>query len=316
VTAPLIAAVDIGASKTLVTVRSTDALDGGWSDTEVVRCDTDRDPVRLAGWIADEVRRLADAGDGTVAAVGVAAPGPLDATRGVVTRSSNLGWDDVPLATLLHRRLRAPVRLEDDANTAAIGEWRYGAGRGRDPIAYLTVSSGVGGAIVVRGEVVRGATGNAGEVGHLAVTATGPRCACGRRGDVESYAGGAAIARRARRAWPSSNARHAPPPRSAEDVFRAARHGDAAATVIAEEAAAGLSVALAALASVLEPEAIVVGGAIGLAQPRLIRRATTLARRRVLAENARSMQVVPAALADGSVLAGAAHLARKQLATG
>jgi glucokinase len=309
-------AVDIGATKTLLTLRPVTELEGGWQDRhEVVRTATLTEPAELVAWVGDQADRLGTQAGTRVAAVGVAAPGPLDSSSGIVTRSSNLGWTDVPLAPMLSRRLAAPAALEDDANTAALGEWRFGVGHRVDPMGYLTVSSGVGGAVVVGGQVVHGASGNAGEVGHIVVDPTGPRCACGRRGDVESYAGGAAVARRARQAWPRARLPDGTPsPRSARDVFSAARAGDSLARELVDEAAAALATAFAAMAAVIEPELIVVGGAIGLGQRRLVRRAEALARRRVLSENGRSLRVAPAALGDESVLAGAADLALRSLA--
>lgn len=302
-------AVDIGATKTLVTVRSMEELHSGWRPRhEVLRADTPADPIGLVGWIARAVERLGATGG--LSAVGVAAPGPVDAATGMVTRSSNLGWSEVPLAAMLSRRLEIPAVLDDDANAAALGEWSFGAGRGVDPFAYLTVSSGIGGGIIVGGQVVHGATGNAGEVGHIVIDPAGPACSCGRRGDVESYAGGVSLARRARQAWPAPelpDGRAAP--RTAADVFRAARRGDPAAVAIVAEADVALATAFAALVSVVEPALIVVGGSIGLGQRRFVRRAARLAKARVMAENGRSLRVEPAALGEESVLAGAASLA-------
>ncbi len=268
---PLVVAVDIGGTKTLLTVRSVGELEAGWhGDGTVVRSDSHPDPEAFVDWVADQVDRVLVSRGGRVAGLGVAAPGPLDATEGVITRSSNLGWADVPIAAMLSERLGAPVSLDDDANTAALGEWHFGAGSGADPMGYLTVSSGVGGGVIVGGQVVRGATGNAGEVGHIVMDPHGPRCACGRRGDVESFAGGSSLARRARKTWPrmlQPDGRSAP--RTAEDVFRWARLGDPTAQRLADEAAEALSMAMVAITSVLEPAVIVVGGSIGLGQPRL-----------------------------------------------
>jgi glucokinase len=313
VTRRSVLAVDIGATKTLLAVRSIDELEAGWQPGhEVLRADTPADPVDLVGWIARAVERLGATGG--LAAVGVAAPGPVNAATGVVTRSSNLGWNDVPLTAMLSERLGVPAALDDDANTAALGEWSFGAGRGADPFAYLTVSSGIGGGIIVAGQVVRGATGNAGEVGHIVIDPAGPACSCGRRGDVESYAGGVSLARRARLVWPAPelpDGRAAP--RTAADVFRAARGGEPAAEAIVAEAVAALATAFAALAAVIEPGVIVVGGSIGLGQRRFVRRAARLARRRVMDENGRSLRVEPAALGGESVLAGAASFALRLL---
>jgi glucokinase len=316
VTRRSVLAVDIGATKTLVTVRSMDELDLGWRPgREVLRADTQADPVGLVGWIAGAVERLGATGG--LAAVGIAAPGPVDAATGVVTRSSNLGWSEVPLAAMLSKRLGIPAGLDDDANTAALGEWKFGAGRGSDPFAYLTVSSGIGSGILVGGQIVHGASGNAGEVGHIVIDPAGPACSCGRRGDVESYAGGVALARRARLAFPTPelpDGRAAP--RTAAELFRAARGGEPAAAAIVAEAEVALAMALAALASVIDPGVIVVGGSIGLGQRRFVQRAAAIARRRVMTENGTSLRVEPAALGEESVLAGAAAFALRLLPAG
>jgi len=154
------------------------------------------------------------------------------------------------------------------------------------------------------------AGGNAGEVGHIVIDADGPPCACGRRGDVESYAGGAALARRAAETWPGGSTEDGKPaPATAEEIFEAARHGDAQAASLVDDAITALAVVFAAVASVIEPEIIVVGGSIGLGQRGAIREAEGRARERALAENGRSLHVEAAALGEESVLAGAADLA-------
>ncbi len=314
---PLILAVDIGATKTLLTVRSVDALAEGWSGGHpVVRVETPAAATALVDWVASEAERLATSSGGSLVAAGIAAPGPLDAQRGVVTRSSNLGWSDVPIVEMVGERLGIPAALEDDANTAALGEWHFGAGQGADPFGYLTVSSGIGGGIVVGGNLVRGVGGNAGEVGHIVIDTSGPPCACGRRGDVESYAGGSALARRATDAWPGgSTADDRPAPATAEEIFRAARDGDVQAAALVDDAIAALAVSLAAMASVIEPETIVVGGSIGLGQRDAVREAEARARERTLRENGQSLRVKAAALGDESVLAGAADLALRASAS-
>lgn len=310
--------VDIGATKTYVTVRSLGELANGWMrGGSLARTASDLPPDELVEWVVRQVAVLMSPADSSIAAIGVAAPGPLDAASGVITRSSNLGWDDVPIAALFEERFGAPVSLEDDANCAALGEWRWGAGSGADPMGYLTVSSGIGGAVITGGDILRGAGGNAGEVGHLIVDSSGPPCACGRRGDVESYAGGASLARRARRTWPRRTlSTGLPSPRDASGVFKLARTGDTEAQSLVADAANALAAAIAAMTAVVEPRVIVVGGSIGLGQRRLLRRATALARRRVLRESAANLRVLPAALGHESVLVGAAALALRGLDRG
>ena len=307
-------AVDVGATKTLITVRPLEALrssDTPWaSRMPTRRLPTPADPEDLVRAIDGLSRKLATDVDGTVVTAGLVAPGPLDSRTGTIAHSPNLGWHDVPIGTMLREVLNVPVGVDDDATAAALGESRFGSGRGADPFAYLTLSSGVGAGIVLGGDVVRGAHGIAGEVGHLVIDPTGPRCRCGRRGDVESYAGGASLARRAKRAWPSARlADGSPAPRDAAEVFEAARAGERSAVAMFDEATRAVALALAALAATIDPETIAIGGALGMAQPRLVRKATAMARRCVMGETARALVVRPASLGHESCLAGAAVLA-------
>ena len=306
----LVAAIDIGGSKTLVTVRPRheDAWRQGKLRGDVHRAPTVRDPVIVADTIAAVIRQAGQAIGGRIVAVGLAAPGPVDRASGVIVHSPNLGWHDVPLGPLLAERLDAQVLLDDDANLGAGGESTHGAGIGADSLAYLTVSTGLGLGIIQGGRPWRGAHGLAGEIGHLVLHPDGPRCSCGRHGCLEAYVGGNSLARRTRRL---PNAPGGPAADGTSWLFEASRRGDEGARRLVEEAAVALAHAIAAVASLLDPERIVVGGGIALAQPDLLRRARNLAGRRMLAEVGRRTVVVPAALGDESVLAGAATLARR-----
>ena len=311
----LVAAVDVGASKTLVAVVSVTA-EGEVAQPvarwRVRRLATDRDPDRHLAAIATVIGDLAAGVQ--VAAIGVAAPGPLDPARGMIIHSPNLGWKDHLFGPALGALVGAPVGLEDDANAGALGEALLGAGAGRDPVVYLTLSTGVGAGVVVGGRIVRGAHQVAGEVGHLTVDPAGPRCGCGGRGHVEAFVGGAGLARRAAATWPSgtlADGSAAPPDAAA--ILRLARAGDPNAMRLANEAADALARAIAALSAVLDPGAIIVGGSLGLGQRGLVRRAAGHARRLVIAE-AGAPLVVPAAYGERSPLVGAAVLAAQMAA--
>jgi glucokinase len=311
----LVLVADIGATKTLVGVCDAAALPGSWILEAAERFATPVTPESATERVVAAAARLATEAGGTLLAAGIAAPGPLDPGSGRIDFSPNLAWRDVPLGPWLTDELGVPVRLEDDASAAALGEARFGAGQGADPFAYLTVSSGVGSGIVVGGRLVRGAHGIAGEVGHLAVRPDdGPRCACGRRGDVEALAGGASIARRARAAWGRRLPGGRTPPRDAAGVFALARAGDPVAAALVEDAAEGVARAIAALAAILDPGVIAIGGSLALGQPWLRRRAVVLARRRVMVETGRALLVRSAWLGEASCLAGAAAVAGDLLA--
>ncbi|MEI8334390.1 MAG: ROK family protein [Chloroflexota bacterium] len=304
----LVGTVDIGATKTLVAVRLLPLA--GWAhDGATIRFPTPATPEGLVDALEGSFRTLATAAGGRIIAVGVGTPGPVDAARGIVVHAPNQGWRDVPLGPLLAERLGVPVALDDDANAGALGEAAFGAGTGTDPVAYVTVSSGIGAGMVVGGRIVGGAHGAAGEVGHLVIDAAGPRCGCGSRGCVEAYASGTGLERRARETWPRGRGPDGgPAPRTAAEVFRAARTGDADAVRLVEDGAAALARAFAAIVVTLDPERLVVGGAIGLAQPRYVSRAAGLARRLTIAESRSRSTVALAALRGESVLAGAAAL--------
>jgi len=132
--------------------------------------------------------------------VGISSPGPVDPTRGLIVEPPNLGpeFRDIPIASEMATALNLPAFLDRDTNVAALGEHAFGAARGCDDFIYLTVSTGVGGAILSGGKLLRGPDGLAGELGHVPVSLDGPRCGCGGIGHVEAYASGTALAREAR----------------------------------------------------------------------------------------------------------------------
>jgi glucokinase len=225
------------------------------------------DPARDVARLLDDARAfLAEQGVAAaeLRAVGVAAPGPLDRARGALLAPPNLpGWDDVPLRDALADGLGAPVQLENDASAAALAEWRFGAGRGFQDLVYLSMSTGVGGGLVLGGRLHTGVSGNAGEWGHVPVEWEGEPCACGRRGCLEAYAGGAAWTRRLRaevprdsRALALAGAREAVAP---EHVIAAAREGDAFARAELERWNAYLARAVELVVQALAPEVVVLG---------------------------------------------------------
>src|SRR6202011_2347283 len=171
--------------------------------------------------------------DGTaprrVRALGIGLPGPVDPAAGIVISPANLpGFKNVPLNRILTRATGIPSFLHHDAHLAALGEHQRGAARGASELIYVTVSTGIGAGLILRGELYAGAHGIAGEIGHIVVQRDGPLCTCGNRGCLEAIASGTGIARAAREqgARTPNSALHQLPAPSAEDVVRAARAGD------------------------------------------------------------------------------------------
>jgi len=228
-------------------------------------------PDHVLDRMAEAVRRLAgEAGLGLdeIAAVGVGVPGPVDTATGVVRFAPNLpGWTNIPFRDALQARLGCTVVPENDANAAAYGEFRVGAGREVRSMVTLTLGTGVGGGIVQAGRLVRGASDTAAELGHLLVCYGGRLCGCGNRGCLEAYASATAVVNRFREeASVSALARK--PDLEAKDVFEAAAAGDLAAARIVRETAEFLAVGIVSILHALNPEMVVLtGGMMGAGDP-------------------------------------------------
>jgi len=252
-----------------------------------------------------------------ISAVGVAAPGPIDAKSGVVTTPPNLpGWTDVPLRQLIQDGLGLPTALENDANAAALAEHRFGAGRGTEHMIYITASTGIGGGFILNGELYGGATGAAGEIGHMTILPQGPHCGCGNRGCLEALASGTAIAREARERvkcgiptliadLAKGDLKHI----SAKLVAQAAGQGDIEAQEILDEAMTYLGVGMANLVNLFNPELIVIGGGLTNMGARIFDPVRSIIQRRAFRAAAQVVRVVPAQLGDDVGVLGAAAVA-------
>ena len=202
-----------------------------------------------------------------VASIGIASAGPLDAGAGIVLEAPNIeDWENVPVAAIVGEEFRVPVALQRDANVAALAERQWGGGRGVDDMVYITVSTGVGGGLILNGELYMGAGGTAGEIGHTIIDLDGPLCYCGRKGCVEAMASGTAIARMARErlvAGQESLLRSLDPAEiTAKDVKWGATRGDSMCLEIFQEAGTILGVSIGSLANLLSPELVVLGGGV------------------------------------------------------
>jgi glucokinase len=216
--------------------------------------------------ILDTVTELVDrlAAGVQVSAVGVGAAGFVDAEGSRVLFAPNLAWRDEPLRAELASRVDFPVTVENDANAAAWAEYRFGAARGEDQVAAVTVGTGIGGGLVIDGRLYRGRFGLAAEFGHQQLVPDGLPCGCGNRGCLEVYASGRALARVARercgaQAW-----------RSGPELTAAARAGDAVARACLAEIGGWLGMGLANLAAALDPGLFVIGGGVSQAGELLV----------------------------------------------
>lgn len=268
-------------------------------------------PEAVIGQIVRLLRQMESRADGcTILGVGIGAPGPLDLERGVVLHAATLdGWTDVPLAAILHARLGRPVRVENDANAAALGEWMFGAGRGTRHMVFVTVSTGIGGGVIVDGRLLHGRHGMAGEVGHMAISDSDIPCACGSVGCWEALAAGPALARfaNAQAALDPSTTLPRDGTASARHVVAAASAGDALAGRLLDREAQWLGVGFANLLHLFSPERIIVGGGVSAGLEQMRPRIEQVMHRRVMVPY-RDVPVLRAALGADAGLAGAAGL--------
>ena len=252
-----------------------------------------------------------------VAAIGVGAPGPMDAKTGVLTAPPNLpGWYDVPLKKLIEERLGLTTFLENDANAAGLAEYHYGAGRGVQNMIYITASTGIGGGFILDGKLYGGSNGAAGEVGHMTILAGGPLCGCGNRGHLEALASGTAIAREGRELMASgvptliSELAHGDLSAvTAEIVAQAADRGDAQAERIIARAMEYLGVGMANLVNIFNPDLIVIGGGLTHLGDKLFGPVRRTIARTAFPVAAHAVKVVPAELGDDVGVLGAAVVA-------
>ena len=263
--------------------------------------------ARVRRWLEENAR-----GAGPVVAAGVDCAGLIDGERGLLHTSPNMpGWDDVPLGSIFGTELACPVVVENDANAAAYGEWAKGAGRGMRNFVCLTLGTGVGGGIIMNGELYRGSSGFAGEIGHAVIAVDGPPCACGNRGCLEAIISAKAIVSRAlemhraapgaRPDWDSTL--------TVEALSRAASLGDAVAVAALAETGRYLGVALTNIVHVLAPEAIAIGGGVAGAGDFILAPARATLRDCVMDKAMASVGIVPAELGNKASFLGVTLLA-------
>jgi len=257
-----------------------------------------------------------------VTAVGIGAAGFVAADRATVVFAPHLSWRHEPLRDALSKRIDAPIFVENDANAACWAEWRFGAAQGESDVVMVNLGTGIGGAILMHGQLIRGRYGIAGEFGHMQVVPEGQRCECGNRGCWEQYASGNALVREAR-AMILANSPVATDLAARVDgradeltgpiVTEAARDGDATSTELLAEIGHWLGIGIANLAAAFDPGTFVIGGGVSAAGELLLGPARETFRRRLTGRGYRpEAQIVAARLGNEAGLIGAADLARNE----
>lgn len=308
-----VAGVDIGGTKIAVALES---LGGGRLGGRRFPTLAGIGPEAILGNVAAAVAEMSAEAGARVLAVGLGCPGSVDKDRGTVLNPINLpGWHEFPVVRTVEELLGVPAAIENDAKLAALGEHAHGAGRGFKDVVYLTISTGVGGGVIVNDQLLRRL--GAGEIGHMTVVPDGPPCGCGSRGCLDALCSGTAIARRAREliaaGEPSAVSELVTGPEkiTARTVAEAARNGDALARRVWDEMIHYLSIGVGNVVTILAPEAVVLGGGVASSGEQLLGPLRPLVERRARMIPVESVRVLQAALGGESGIHGALVLARQ-----
>ncbi len=317
----LILAIDIGGTKLAVGVAEYDEFAETGSLDAVIK-----EPIPKTGTpdvvvsrILELIPRLTSRASGEISTIGISIGGPLDHETGTVINFPHLPeWKDIALAGRFAKEFGVSACLDNDANLGAFAEHHWGAGKGHSSMVYLTLSTGIGGGVIIDNRLVHGVGTAAGEVGHMTVQTNGPLCPCGNRGCLERMASGANIARFARErlvAEPQSGnilrelCGNDPGRITAELVYNAVQQGDDIACSVWEEATEYIAIGLANIMHVLSPEIIVLGGGVSQAGEVLLQPIRQKVRAHGTYVPQERISIVTAALGHDSALLGAATMA-------
>lgn len=320
--------VDLGGTKLAVGAMRSDGSRQLAMHTELTHADEGEEAVlqrivRTIDTVA--LRTMAETGCArdAIIGVGIGAPGPLDREAGVVIVAPNLGWKDFPLRDRVMAATGLTATLDNDANCATLGEWWVGAAMGGRNVVGITIGTGIGGGLILDGALYHGASGVAGEVGHMTIDSTGRRCKCGNYGCLEAYASGPAIAERAREALAGGEqssmlalAGGDAAAISAQIVYQASGQGDAIAREVVRETARLIGAGVANLLNIFNPDTVVLAGGVAQAGDDLFDPLRAEAKRRAFRPAVDACRIVPGSLgsAAGVVGAVATFLARYPVA--
>ena len=311
--------IDIGGTKVAGGVVDTDGVVVARARRDTPHRSTS--PAVVEDTIVDVVAELIDGAGDDVVAVGIGAAGFVAADRATVVFAPHLSWRDEPLEANLQRRVPVPISVDNDANAAAWAEWRFGAAQGDSHVVMVNLGTGIGGAMILDGQIMRGRFGIAGEFGHMQVVPGGQRCECGNKGCWEQYASGNALVREARSMMTAGSPMATdllnlvggdPSSLTGPMITEAARDGDATATELLGEIGQWLGIGIANLAAAFDPGVFVIGGGVSAAGDLLLEPARTTFRRHLTGRGYRpEARIVAAALGNEAGLIGAADLARR-----
>jgi glucokinase len=297
-------------------------IKGGLVNSEGIILEEKDIPTEVQGGVEHVLSRMADvirnlvklAGKIPIRGAGIGCPGQINVKRGIYHQGPNFpGWNGVPIVFELEKRVGIPIVIDNDANLAALGEYAYGGGKGVAGMILVTLGTGVGGGIILDGELFHGISDAAGEIGHTSIHMEGPLCACGRKGCLEAYVGTKGILNRMKQKLASGPksvlAGKSPESITPRDIGMAAEGGDALAVEVLRETGDILGFGLANLANMLNIEKIVVGGGIANAGDFILKPAQAALDREALPVVREVCRIVKAELGNSAGLVGAARAA-------
>ncbi len=250
-----------------------------------------------------------------VKSIAAACPGPLDPINGIVVAPPNIPeWKYFPLQEYLSSTFQVPSAINNDANLAAYGEWHFGAGKGISDLIYLTISTGIGGGIIIKDQLLMGSTGLAGELGHTTVLHQGPLCSCGQTGHLEAMASGPSIVRWVKSQLEDDSVKvHFPEGElTAKLIAEAAENGNELAIAAYQRAGKYIGLAIADLLHIFNSSMVIIGGGVSQAGNLLFDPIRLAVKEFIISDiYLENLQIVPAALGDDSGLLGALALSRK-----
>ena len=277
---------------------------------------------RMVAMIEESIAEVLSKYGGTrdqIGGGGIGSPGPLDRKTGTVINTPNLGWRNFPLRDLIANAVGLPATLDNDANCATYGEWWLGAGRDVDTLVGLTLGTGIGGGIVLNGEIFHGVSDAAGEIGHMTIDSTGRKCKCGNYGCLEAYASGPAIALRAVEGIEAGADTMLPDlvggrleEITAATVYEAVVLGDPYANEVMKETAKFLGAGIANIINILNPAMVVIAGGVTRAGDHLFVPLRAEVRRRAFRSAEEACQIVSAKLTGTAGVIGAAAVFKKE----
>lgn len=308
----MIAGIDFGGSKTAVSLADNDA-NIFYSDRIPTACCLDfSENLRDTAALIDSMLKKNKLCRRDLSAIGIVCPGTLDLAEGRIVKTNTIEWRNIPVRRMFEEEFKVPVALENDAAGAAYAECLRGAGRGCKNLLYYTVSTGVGGGVVINKKIYEGTRGFAAEFGHISVNADGPLCRCGSHGCVQLYSSGTAIAAAAKRRVDSgeNSSLSSLESISALDVEKAYRANDALARAVWDDAMQKLGMAAGLMFQAFDPEVIVFGGGVSNAWDIMESTILSSAKRFVYADNADKVRIKKAELGALIGTTGAVLLAR------